>query len=142
MTPTPSLIIDWACDCICVADPFALSIVQSRLYFVHCAPSSFGSAETQRGEEAVSGSRMPTLLFFGLVDELADGLLLLLQPARAAAITVAAPTTAMTERVERIAACLLPDRVAASGDATRVVLDFENSHVSGVTKSHLHMSFV
>ncbi len=35
MTPTPSAIIDCACDCIVVALPLALSIVQSSLYLVH-----------------------------------------------------------------------------------------------------------
>ena len=32
---------------------------------MHCLLSSFGSAETQRGEVAVSGSRMPTFVFAG-----------------------------------------------------------------------------
>src|SRR5215467_14709330 len=67
-TPTPALIMAWACVCIVVALPLALSMMQLRLYLMHCALSSFGSPETHRGEEAVSGSRMPTLLFLGAAE--------------------------------------------------------------------------
>src|SRR5215468_3992494 len=64
-TPTPALIMDCACVCIVDALPLALSMVQSSLYVWHCLLSSSGSAETHRGEDAVSGRRMPTLLFVG-----------------------------------------------------------------------------
>src|SRR5215467_8273736 len=85
--------------------------MQTRPSFWHSALSSFGSAETQRGEEAVSGNRMPTLLFFAAV--LPELLLLLLQaetPATASATAVAIVKT--LRGVLRIAACLLPSRVA------------------------------
>ena len=62
-TPTPSLSIDWACEVIVVAEPLAFWMSQVRPYWSHCVFSSFGSELTQRGEELVSGSRMPTLLF-------------------------------------------------------------------------------
>ena len=61
-TPTPALIRAWACACWVVALPLALSMLQVRLYVTHCLLSSSGSAETQRGEDAVSGSRMPTFV--------------------------------------------------------------------------------
>jgi hypothetical protein len=61
---------------------------------VHCLLSSVGSAETQRGEDAVSGSRMPTFVF--AATEL-PAELPLLQPA-SPATSAAAPAIATTIR--------------------------------------------
>src|ERR1051326_6532615 len=74
------------------------------LSLMHWALSSFGSAETHRGEDAVTGSRMPTLLFFAVVPP--EPLLLLLQPAaRATASATAAAMVKTLRGVVRIAAC-------------------------------------
>src|SRR5689334_15250751 len=106
-TPTPALIIDWACACMVWALPLALSMMQFSLYLMHWALSSLGSADTQRGDEAVSGSRMPTLLFVAVV--LPELLLLLLQAATPATASAATAAIVKTLRgVVRIAACLLP----------------------------------
>jgi hypothetical protein len=101
-TPTPALISAWACDCWVVALPLALSMEQVSLWTVHCFLSSVGSAETQRGEDAVSGSRMPTFVFTGAELALVDveGVLLLPQPASTA--TSAAATPASTTAVRGV----------------------------------------
>jgi hypothetical protein len=64
---------------------------------MHCLLSSLGSAETQRGEVAVSGSRMPTFVFAGgaLPDEEE---VMLPQPASPTVIAAATPVMAMAVR--------------------------------------------
>src|SRR4249920_1466674 len=76
---------------------------------MHCLLISLGSAETQRGEVAVSGSRMPTFVFTGAA--LPAGLpeeLLLPQPASPTTSAMAAPVIAPAIRsVVRIGVSLL-----------------------------------
>ena len=67
---------------------------------MHCLLSSLGSAETQRGEDAVSGSRMPTLVFAGAA--LPEELLLPLQPASPATSATAPVIAAAIRSVVRI----------------------------------------
>src|SRR4051794_16725020 len=72
---------------------------------MHCLLSSFGSADTQRGDDAVSGSRMPTLVFFGAAVEPEVPPLLPPQPARPARSRAAVPVSAKIARgVVRIGA--------------------------------------
>jgi hypothetical protein len=66
---------------------------------MHCLLISFGSAETQRGDEAVSGSRTPTLLLLG-VPPPDDPLELLLPQAASPASSVSAtPVIATAVRI-------------------------------------------
>src|SRR6185312_13777687 len=67
---------------------------------MHCLLSSLGSAETQRGEVAVSGSRTPTFVFAGaaLPAELPEELLLP-QPASPTTSAIAAPVIATAVRI-------------------------------------------
>ena len=75
---------------------------------MHCLLISFGSAETQRGEDAVSGSRMPTFVFAGAAvpAELPEELLLP-QPASPATSAMAAPVIAAIRSDVRIGASFL-----------------------------------
>ena len=58
---------------------------------MHCLLIWLGSAETQRGEDAVSGSRTPTFVFVGAALPVE---LLLLQPASPAVSAAATPASA------------------------------------------------
>src|SRR5262245_23573252 len=83
-------------------------MMHCNLSAVHCLASSLGSADTQRGAEAVSGSGCPTWLFLAAVPPPPPDLLLL----HAATLATASATTAAIAKtlrgVVRIAACLLP----------------------------------
>src|SRR6478752_2215935 len=86
---------------------------------MHCLLISLGSAETQRGEVAVSGSSMPTFVFAGaaLAAELPEELLLP-QPASPITSAIAAPVIATAVRsVVRIGRSFL--NVRCWGHATR-----------------------
>ena len=83
---------------------------------MHCLLISLGSAETQRGEDAVSGSRMPTLVFAGA--EVPEELLLVPQPASPAISAMAAPAIAAIRSDVRIGASFL---IAAGNPVVRVV---------------------
>src|ERR1700753_3990418 len=86
-TPTPSLSIDCACVVCVVAEPLAFWMSQVRPYWSHCVFSSLGSELTHRGEEFVSGRRMPTLLFLYV----GVPLLLLLLPEAALVVELPPP---------------------------------------------------
>jgi hypothetical protein len=81
-------------------------------FLVYSALSCRGSADTQRGEDAVSGSSTPTLVLAGLalLVEPAELLLSLLPQAASTAISVAAtPARATTLRgLLRIGCALFP----------------------------------